>query len=194
MGVGFVTCVPLGAVGLYSIRKTLLEGRLAGLVSALGASTVDSLYCAIAGLGLTFLSKLLQESQNVIRIGGGLFMLVLGLIFLFTEPPEKGVKPKGSGLLGSFLTTALLMLTNPLLIVVFTAVFSALGVHIEGHYFRTLFLILGVFIGSSLWAPILVLGTHLFKQGPNPPLKLINRISGAVMAVFGLLVVLITLL
>ena len=31
MGVGFVTCVPLGAVGLYTIRKTLLEGRLAGL-------------------------------------------------------------------------------------------------------------------------------------------------------------------
>jgi threonine/homoserine/homoserine lactone efflux protein len=194
MGVGFVTCVPLGAVGLYTIRKTLLEGRLAGLASALGASTVDSLYCAIAGLGLTVLSDLLRESQNWIRIGGGLFMLILGVIFLFTEPVEKGVKPKGSGLFGSFLTTALLMLTNPLLIVVFTATFSALGVHIEGHYYRTFSLILGVFIGSSLWAPILVLSTRLFKQGPNPPLKLINRISGAVMAAFGLLVVLITLL
>jgi threonine/homoserine/homoserine lactone efflux protein len=193
MGIGFVTCVPIGAVGLYSIRKTLVEGRLAGLISVLGASTIDSLYCAIAGMGLTYFSDLLRESQNVIRMGGGLVMLILGLIFLLTEPPEKGVKPKGSGLLGSFLSTALLMLTNPLLIVVFTAVFSALGVHIAGHYFRTMFLILGVFAGSSLWAPILVLGTHLFKQGPNPPLKLINRISGAVMAAFGLLIVLITL-
>jgi threonine/homoserine/homoserine lactone efflux protein len=194
MGVGFVTCVPLGAVGLYTIRKTLLEGRTAGLVSALGASTVDSLYCAIAGLGLTVLSDLLRASQNILRIGGGLIMIALGLIYLFTEPPQKGVTPRGSGLLGSFVTTALLMLTNPLLIIVFTAVFSALGVHIGGHYLQTLSLILGVFIGSSLWAPILVLGTHLFKQGPNLPLKLINRISGALMAAFGLLVVLLTLL
>ena len=62
--VGFFLCAPMGPIGLFCIRKSLVEGRLAGLAAFLGASTVDGLFCGIAGLGAAYIVDFLKHQQT----------------------------------------------------------------------------------------------------------------------------------
>ena len=192
--IGFVICAPMGPIGLFCIRKTLLDGRLAGFAAVLGASTVDALYCAIAGLGISFISNFLTNEKTLIRLAGGLILIIVGIKFFFTKPADKPPETKGTGRFGSFFSAALLMLTNPLAIIVFSAAFTALGVHgWKWNYSLTAALVLGVFAGSALWAPILITLLSLFRfQFNGSQLILINRVAGAILFGFGLAVCLTT--
>jgi threonine/homoserine/homoserine lactone efflux protein len=192
--IGFVICAPMGPIGLFCIRKTLLDGRLAGFAAVLGASTVDALYCAIAGLGISFISNFLTNEKTLIRLAGGLILMIVGIKFFFAKPGDKPPETKGTGLLSSFFSAALLMLTNPLAIIVFSAAFTALGVHgWKWNYSLTAALVLGVFAGSALWAPLLITLLSLFRfQFNGSQLILINRVAGAILFGFGLAVCLTT--
>ncbi len=194
--IGFVICAPMGPIGLFCVRKTLIDGRLAGFASVLGASTVDALYCAIAGLGVTFISNFLTNEQDLIKLAGGLILVVVGIRFFLVKPSEKPLSNRGHGVTSDFVGAALLMFTNPLAIIVFSAAFTALGVHgWRGDYSLSLALVAGVFAGSALWAPILVTVVSLFRVRVNGnQLMLMSRISGAIIAGFGLAVWVITLL
>ena len=188
--IGFVICAPMGPIGFFCVRKTLLDGRLAGFAAVLGASTVDALYCAIAGLGISFISNFLTNEKTLIRLVGGLILIIVGIKFFLTKLAEKPPETRGHGIPSSFFSAALLMLTNPLAIIVFSAAFTALGVHgWKWDYSLTAALVLGVFAGSALWAPILITVLSLFRfQFNGSQLILINRVAGAILFGFGLAV------
>jgi threonine/homoserine/homoserine lactone efflux protein len=88
------------------------------------------------------------------------------------------------------------MLTNPLAILVFTATFSALGIGgWQAAPLSTGMLVAGVFVGSSLWAPLLVAGVSLFNpQLTLNQLRLANRIAGVILCGFGVVTCLLALL
>lgn len=71
--------VPVGAIGILCIRRTLTEGRRIGFVSGLGAATADALYGAVAAVGLTSISSMLVAHQDAIRLVGGLVLCYLGV-------------------------------------------------------------------------------------------------------------------
>jgi len=60
---GFLICAPFGPIGLLCVRRTLMDGKLAGVASVLGASVVDALYCAIAGLGISYIANFLRNEH-----------------------------------------------------------------------------------------------------------------------------------
>src|SRR5512137_2621021 len=84
--VGLSIAAPVGPIGILCIRRTLTEGRLAGLVSGLGAATADALYGGVAGFGLTVISNFLVNQQMWLRLFGGLFLCYLGFKTLFAKP------------------------------------------------------------------------------------------------------------
>ena len=188
--VGLVLCAPFGPIGVFIVRRTLVDGRMAGVVSVLGASTVDGLYCAIAGFGVTYVSNLLEHEQAALKLAGGLILILVGMRVFLSRPSEKTPKQHGQGLLGSYLSTFLLMLANPVPILLFGATFFALGVHgWRGDYGGTVSLVGGVLSGSALWAPLLVALVSRFKTPFNPEqLRLVNWIAGAVIFGFGVVV------
>jgi threonine/homoserine/homoserine lactone efflux protein len=188
--VGLVLCAPFGPIGVLIVRRTLVDGSMAGVASVLGASTVDGLYCAVAGLGVSYISNLLRNEQISLKLAGGVILILVGIRIFYARPREKTVKPHDQGLVGAYLSTFLLMLANPMPILIFGATFSALGVHgWRGDYADTLALVGGVVSGSALWAPLLVALVSRFKTPFNPErLRLVNRIAGAVIFGFGLLV------
>jgi arginine exporter protein ArgO len=78
-------------------------------------------------------------------------------------------------------------MSNPIPILIFTAIFAALGIHgWEVDFSSTATLVMGVFAGSALWSPILVSGANLFQIRQNKPnISFLNKISGFILCGFG---------
>ncbi len=185
--IGFSIAAPVGPIGVLCIRRTLADGRMAGLVSGLGAASADALYGCIAGFGLAFISNFLISQQFVLRLVGGAFLCYLGIKTLLAKPAQQAASAKGTGLLGAYASTLFLTLTNPMTILSFVAIFAGLGLaNSTGNYASAGILVLGVFTGSALWWLILVGGVGLFKDKFNTNgLQWVNRISGVIILGFG---------
>ncbi len=194
--VGLFLCAPVGPIGIWCLRRTLTFGPTAGLLSFLGASTVDGVYGAIAGMGLTYISNFLSQKQTLIQLIGGMVLILLGIRVFFSRPQETPNSNRAKGALGAFTSSFFLTLTNPMPILVFTAAFSALGVHgWKGAYISTGVLVAGVFAGSAAWGPVLVTALTLFQLRLTArEFLLINRVSGAIIMAFGLGLEILTLL
>jgi len=188
LGIGFSIAAPVGAIGVLCIRRTLADGRAAGLVSGLGAATADAIYGSVAGFGLTFVSNVLVGQQLWFRLIGGLFLVYLGVKTFLSQPAEQASEGNQYGLLGAYVSTFFLTLTNPLTILSFAAVFAGLGIGtIAADYLSAGVLVLGVFLGSALWWFLLSGGVSLFRDRFTPgSLRWVNRISGAIIGGFGL--------
>ncbi len=187
--IGFSIAAPVGPIGVLCIRRTLAEGQLYGLVSGLGAATADALYGCVAAFGLTFISSFLIGHKLWLGLIGGLFLLYLGIKTLLSKPAEDAARAEGKGLLGAYISIFLLTLTNPMTILSFVAIFAALGLgSTTGSYASALVLVLGVFCGSALWWFLLSGGVGLFRNKFNARgLLWVNRISGAVITLFGII-------
>lgn len=189
--IGFSIAAPVGPIGILCIRRTLAEGRMAGLLSGLGAATADALYGCVAGFGLTVVSSFLVDQRTWIQLIGGAFLLLLGAKTLKSSPADKPAAASGSGLTASYASTFFLTLTNPMTILAFVGIFAALGVmNTGGDVSAAALLVLGVFLGSAAWWLILSGGVGLVRERLNPAiLRWVNRISGFILVVFGLFAV-----
>ena len=188
IAVGIVIAVPVGPVGIMCVRRTIFEGKLAGLVSGLGAATADAIFGFIAAFGLTFVSDWLIGYHQWLRIAGGCYLLYVGGSALLAEPEAKrSSEPNAEGLLRDFLSTFALTLTNPITILAFLGIFSALGLSGDDATFsRAAILVLGVWLGSLLWWLALTLGLgSLFRSFDARNLKWLNRASGFILLLSG---------
>jgi threonine/homoserine/homoserine lactone efflux protein len=190
--IGFLIAAPVGPIGVLCIRRTLAQGRAAGLVSGLGAATADAIYGCIAGFGLTFISSLLISQQGWLKLIGGAFLCYLGVKTLLAQPAERAASAGGIGLAGAYASTFLLTLTNPTTILSFVAVFAGMGLaSMGGNYAAAGMLVLGVFCGSALWWLLLSGGVGLLRgRFDVRAMRWVNRLSGGVIMVFGLLALL----
>jgi threonine/homoserine/homoserine lactone efflux protein len=186
--IGLSIAAPVGPIGVLCIRRTLAEGRVAGLVSGLGAATADALYGCIAGFGLTVISSLLVSQQAWLRLVGGLFLGYLGVKTLLARPAQQAAAVKDRSLLGTYASTFLLTLTNPMTILSFAAIFAGLGLgQTHGDYVSAGLLVLGVFLGSASWWLLLSGSVGVFRaKFPASGLLWVNRISGIIILGFGI--------
>jgi len=186
--IGLTIAAPIGPINVLCIRRTLAEGRLMGIVSGLGAATGDAIYGWAAGFGLTFVSSFMISQQACLRLIGGLFLCGLGAKTFLAEPAKRAMRSGGSGLIGAYASTLFLTLTNPMTVISFAALFAGLGLADTGGYFiSAISLVLGIFMGSASWFFILCSSVDLFREELSPQrMQWINRISGAIIAGFGL--------
>lgn len=197
LAAGLIMCAPVGPIGILCARHTLLEGRLAGLFAVLGGSAVDALYCSAAGFGVAYASTFLHEEKFLLELCGGLILMGLGIhILRASAPSEPSHSPARKGLFRAFTGTFLVTLSNPMPLILFTALFTATGIHgWRGDYRATALLVAGVLAGSTSWAPILVTLVSLFKVRFNPvQIRRLNHGAGGLIFLCGLGLVLRTLL
>ncbi len=185
---GLSIAAPVGPIGVLCIRRTLAEGRLVGFVSGLGAATADALYGSVAAFGLVFVANTLVSQQGWLRLIGGVFLCYLGVRTFLARPVEDTAPSRAGGLLGAYVSTLFLTLTNPLTILSFAAVFAGLGLASgAGNYVSSGVLVLGVFTGSALWWLLLSSGVGLFRARlGTQALRWVNRVSGIIILAFGL--------
>lgn len=184
---GFSIAAPVGPIGVLCIRRTLAEGKLSGLLSGLGAATADAIYGAIAGLGLTAITRLLVEQQTWLQLVGGLFLCYLGIKTLLAKPLAVEAEKPSTSLPGAYVSTFLLTLSNPLTILSFTAVFAGLGVgQTQQAGSSPIQLVAGVFAGSALWWMLLSGGVGLLRDRFTPAMfQWVNWGSGVLIIGFG---------
>jgi threonine/homoserine/homoserine lactone efflux protein len=186
--IGFAMAVPIGPIGILCIRKTLAEGRSRGMVIGIGAATADMLYSSIAAFGLTFVSNTLFNQRVWMKLVGGALLLFLGIKTFRAQPRDPQLHFKAGGVLGSYLSTVLLTLTNPLTIFAFIAVFATFGLNKDLGVFSASALVGGVFTGSFLWFLTLSTGVKFFRKRLNVPrLQWVNKIAGILIIISGAL-------
>jgi len=199
MIIGLSVAAPVGPIGILCIQRTLGRGWGSGLASGLGAASADATYGAVAAFGLTVVSAPLVSEKGWIKLIGGAFLVLLGLRTALAKrvPPERPAALSSPGARASdYASTFALTLANPMTIVFFTAVFTALGLagtggggggeQGGGALASSAALVLGLFLGSSLWWVVLCSAASAFRARLDPGRLLwLDRLSGAVIVSFG---------
>ena len=187
--IGLSIAAVVGPISVLCIQRTLSRGYVYGLISGLGVATADGTYSSIAAFGLTAISTFLVNEEVWIRAIGGAFLLYLGIRTIISRPAEKAaIAAKAHNLPSAYASILLLTLTNPLTILSFAAIFAGIGVSGgKGGYLAATLVVLGVFLGSATWWLLLTSAVSLLRKKITPRrLAWLNRISGAVLVIFGI--------
>jgi threonine/homoserine/homoserine lactone efflux protein len=185
--IGFAMAVPFGPIGIMCIRKTLAEGHSRGMIIGLGAATADALYGSIAAFGLTFVSDVIASQHIWLRLIGGGLLLFLGVRTFRAKRKNPMIPTANKGMLGSYISSFLLALTNPVTIFAFVAVFAAFGLGHRLFIVSACILVVGVFAGSCLWFLTLGYVATLFRNKLDAGgLTWVNRISGVLIILSGI--------
>jgi len=185
---GLSIAAPVGPIGLLCINRTLNYGRLAGFLSGLGAATADMIYAAFAAFGFGLAVRRIVEQQTWTEIIGALFLIYIGVKIFMSKPASQAANASGKNLINMFVSTWLLTMANPVTILSFTAMFAGLGfVEQTGSLSASFTLVSGVFLGSALWWLLLSGGVYIFKTKLMPYLGAVNKISGLLIVLLGVL-------
>lgn len=188
---GFSIAAPVGPIGILCIRRSLTGGWTAGLLTGLGAATADALYGCVAGFGLAGITGLLVGQRTWIQLVGGLFLCYLGVRVFVSATDERSAPESSGSAAAGYFSALLLTLTNPMTILSFTAVFAGMGLgSVTTGHLAAGWLVAGVFSGSMAWWIILSSASSLFNTHMNAQaMHWINRVSGTVLAGFGVIAV-----
>ncbi|MBI2069748.1 MAG: LysE family transporter [Elusimicrobia bacterium] len=187
--IGFVSAAPLGPIGVLCIRRALSEGGWAGFASGMGTAVADVLYSLIAIIGLTFVAGFLAAHQLFIWLISSSVICAMGIKTFFSKTHLQEDLNKGKNLIKMFVSTFLLTLANPTVILTFAALLAAVGATgAQAGREAQAWLIGGIIIGAVVWwgllnGAILMLNIKLNERN----LRLMNKTAGVLIVVLGLL-------
>lgn len=192
IGIGLLVSAPIGPVNVLVIQRAVTGGFWAGLAAGLGAVIGDGLLAAIAAFSVTAISDAMSAYAGWIQLVGGLLLVGFGVALLVTRPALTIPVGQKSHLLehtGIIPQTFFLTITNPGAVLGMAALIGGFGSLIGGlnTYLEALLLVAAAMGGSLLWwlglSELIATIRHMLTEGR---LKLINRIAGAVLIAFGL--------
>jgi threonine/homoserine/homoserine lactone efflux protein len=189
--VGMGASIPLGPMGVLCIQKTLSKGRNSGFITGLGASISDTIFAAIAVMGLAYIQQFVNSYENSVLLVGGIIVLLIGFKVFITNPVKQIRLPKGSKKhLTDFFSAMAMTITNPGSIFLIIGMFAFVGLEINSESaHRTISATLGgVFLGTSFWWYILSTAINIFRNKFRlRQLLMINRVSGIIIMALGLI-------
>lgn len=190
---GFAVAASPGPIFFLCVRRTIVQGRVAGLFSGFGVATADAFYAAIATLGVTALTAAFVAGRRPLAVLGGAILIGLGAIFLFSRATDSAAAPvtNGRGATWAYASTLGLTITNPATIVSFAALAATLGLGTGGSLVRPSIVVLGVLLGSLAWWCVLVAGVSILRARLTPRIvRGISTFSGLAIMALGILAVL----
>lgn len=213
--VGFLVAAPVGPVAVMCIHRTIAQGRLAGYICGLGATLADTVFGAVAALGLGLIAAELIANQAWFRIGGGIILVALGLRLMLSRRLTRGAQAQerqqeldgeghgeGHGAaslsswrgldhhIGNFASAFVVMITNPLTLLSFAAIFAAIDIaEIGEKRLWAVALVAGIFVGGALWWTILITASSLFRHRIDAQgILWVSRGAGALVLIFAMVI------
>lgn len=193
---GLIAAVPIGPVNLICIRRSFAFGPVNGFVSGLGAALGDGVFAAITFFGLTWIAQLIHSYDSIIELVGGALLVWFGVHTILSPVAgkvEDGDKnePGASTLARAMVSTFVLTVTNPATLIAFASMFASFHALVGGanSYIDAGFVVAGVVGGSAGWWLCLTSVIGIFHTRiTDRTVRIINRGSGVLVAVFGLAV------
>lgn len=195
MLIGILVSAPMGPVGILCVQRTLNKGRWYGFVTGVGATVSDLIYALITGLGMSFVMNLVYNSQNrfFLQIAGSIMLLFFG-IYSWRSNPVKNIhrssKTKGT-LFHNGLTAFFVTLSNPLIILLFMAVFAQLAFIMPGKPLEMCIGYLSIIAGALLWwFGLTWLIDKIRNKFEETGIIIINKVIGSIVILISLIILL----
>lgn len=195
MVIGLTLAAPVGPIALICIRRTMAEGKLHGIVSGIGVATSDSFYAAVAVLGLTVISGFIISHETIFRIIASIGLIVIGAKICLSVPPGVCSSNEHGTYLKDYLSMVAVTIANPLTLLFFVTILPGFGMFPGTSLVSSIEFVAGIFCGSIAWWIFLCSSLASVRSciGPDT-LKLINRVSGILIAGIGVVLFLYTLI
>ncbi len=162
---GLMIAAPVGPIGILCMRRTIQKGIWIGFATGLGAACADTIFAAVAALGVAAILEFMHHYDLYIRIVGGIFLITVAWHTWHDKPkqPKESLHfpggitaspqpPSGGGLLSAFnalISGYIITMTNPLTLFGTLAVVATFG-NLQTRLDAST-LVAGIFSGSTLW-------------------------------------------
>lgn len=166
--IGVLVSCPMGPVGVLCVRRTLQNGRRAGMLTGIGAAISDLLYAAVTYLGVGFVFDFIETNRNGIELFGSIVLILFGIFLYFTAPryiPPGTDNSQGKTtriVASSFLIT----ISNPLIVFFYLVLFSRFSIVMESNLPAVQFVVtmLSIAIGALAWWTLITYGIHRIRN------------------------------
>ena len=160
------------------IRNSINFNRTSGIIASIAHGLGICLYATVTVIVLEFILRNSEIIFFVIQICGSLFLIILGLIFIFKKNNENQAETYQIHS-SSFAQGFIIAIINPKILIWFTAIFSQF-IDINATFFNKTILVLTPSIIDAIWyslVSILVTGYGL-KEILNKKKFIIQKIIG----------------
>ncbi|MCR4602658.1 MAG: LysE family transporter [Prevotella sp.] len=192
MLIGIIASAPMGPVGILCVQRTLNKGRWYGFVTGIGAAASDMLYAGITGLGMSFITDFVNDPtyRFYLQVIGSIVLLIFG-VYTYRNDPLKNMrktgKKKGSLWYNAW-TAFLVTLSNPLIIILFGALFAQFA-FAPSTPFDMIVSFLSVAAGALLWWYGLTwLIDKIRSKFDNNGIRIINQVIGAIVMLVSVII------
>jgi putative LysE/RhtB family amino acid efflux pump len=172
---GFSIAAPVGPIGALVLKLSLRSGFRAGIASGLGAALADLCYGMLAAAGV----RMAAGYARPIAFVGGIILLWLAWEAWHEASPQEVAVAESEGRLRRIGTTFLLTISNPMTILSFAAMISAVGAADPAQF------VAGVFLGSMLWWTVLSAFASWIAKRVEIRGSILNRAAAITLAGFG---------
>lgn len=185
--IGLLFGIPVGAVGVLTVQRTLAYGMKAGIATGLGSSAADGLYACAGAFGMAAVSDFLLEHRTIVNLAGGCLLLLIGLRVICKKTGLDVLDKTYSQMPRFFFSAFAIGLANPAAILMLLFAFSYFGIYGKLLQAEGIVLSVGVFFGTLAWWVFLsgitaVLGHKLRAIG----LRRLNQGFGTLLILLGL--------
>ena len=168
------------------IRNSINFNRTSGIVASIAHGLGICLYATVTVIVLEFILRNSELIFFVIQICGSLFLIILGLIFVFKKNNENQIKTYQINS-SSFAQGFIIAIINPKILIWFTAIYSQF-IDINASLLNKTILVLTPSIIDAIWyslVAILVTGYGL-KEILNKKKFIIQKIIGGLLILIAL--------
>jgi threonine/homoserine/homoserine lactone efflux protein len=190
VALGLCVAIPFGPIGLICVQRTLAFGIWLGIASGMGAATAHGMFSCLATVSGTVLTQMTLTLHTPLRITGGIVLVLMGLrtILVSTQAAHGATCADATcgDLLSAYTSTLLIAAANPMTILPYLGVTSALETGAPLIMDRALATPIGVMLGSASWYLFLALSTNtMFRSLQKAALDRFNRLAGILLMVLG---------
>jgi threonine/homoserine/homoserine lactone efflux protein len=190
VALGLCVAIPFGPIGLMCVQRTLAFGIWFGIASGMGAATAHGIFSCLAAVSGTVLTQKMLALHTPLRITAGIVLVLMGLrtILVSTRAAHGATCEEATcgDLLSAYTSTLLIAAANPMTILAYLGITSALETGNPLIMDRALVTSIGVMLGSASWYLFLALSTNaMFRTLQKTVLDWLNRLAGILLMGLG---------
>lgn len=151
--VGVIASAPMGPVGVLAVRRTLNKGHWYGLATGVGAAISDMIYAVLTVVGMSVVMDFVEKPSTMfyLKLGGGLMLFLFGWFMYWAKPSVIPPGKNRGGLWQNAFTGFLVTLSNPLIILLFMALFARFEFVLPSHPLEQSIGMLAILLGALSW-------------------------------------------